>query len=172
MKSNILELMNQQITHEFYSAYLYLDFACIFEKCGLKGFSTWFRVQAKEELCHGMLFIHYLTDCGEDIHWQAIEQPVFKADESRMCETILEGALQHEQYITHLIETIYAHAESAHDLRTMHFLDWFIDEQGEEEKNASDLIRQFKLYGHDASSLFLMDEELGKRKFTEPDAGK
>lgn len=68
MKNDVQELLNQQINREFYSAYLYLDFACFFEKSGLKGFASWFRVQAREELSHGMLFIRYLIISTEPVH--------------------------------------------------------------------------------------------------------
>lgn len=171
MKHEVTELLNQQINREFYSGYLYLDFACFFEQCGLNGFAQWYRVQAQEELDHGMMFIRYLNDCGEEIHLQEIQQPVWSMSNGKTTAGILEASLRHEQYITHLIENIHAHAEAAHDLRTMHFLDWFIGEQAEEEKNAADLIAQFRLYGQDASVLCLLDRMLGKRQYAAPGCG-
>ncbi len=169
MKNDVRDLINQQINREFHSAYLYLDFACYFEKNGLKGFAHWFREQAKEELKHGMLFIRYLIDSGEMFKWQDIEQPVWPMNEQKSCLAILKAAYRHEQYITGLIEIIYAHAEENQDLRTLDFLDWFIAEQTEEEKTAADLIREFELFGENASSLYLLDCKLGKREDEEPD---
>lgn len=170
MKNDVSELLVQQIGHEFYSGYLYLDFACYFDSKGLKGFANWYHVQAMEELEHGMRFIRYLTAMDEEICLREIRQPAWTADEEKNCETIFKAALEHEQYITRLIEVIFEHAEAAHDLQTQQFLDWFIAEQMEEEKNACDMIRKFKLYGADASGLYLLDQELGKRKYTAPDA--
>lgn len=168
MKNDVLDLLNQQITREFYSGYLYLDFACHFQKQGLCGFAEWYRVQAREELTHGMLLIRYLLDSGEEVSLSEIEQPIWSMNEEKSCKTILDAALRHEKYITKLIENIYTHAETAHDLRTMHFLDWFIAEQTEEEKNAADLILTFGLYGHDPSGLYLLDQKLGERKYKAP----
>lgn len=165
MDNTVRELLNQQINQEFFSAYLYLDYACFFEQSGLKGFAKWFRVQALEELCHGCLFIQYLLDCGETVKWQKISPPLWSTNESKASASILVSALQHEQFITGLIDSIHVHAQAVHDLRTIHFLDWFIAEQTEEEQNAAELIQKFQLYGHDPSALYSLDHELGKREY-------
>lgn len=89
--------------------------------------------------------------------------------QEKTCETILQAALQHEQFITRLIEIIYEHANKANDLRTMNFLDWFIAEQAEEEKHASNLMLQFELYGHDPAALYQLDHDLGQREYAPPD---
>lgn len=164
MKNHVRELLNQQINMEFGSAYLYLDFSEHFDQVGLHGFAHWFRQQAQEEISHGMRIVHYLDDCGEIIGWQTIEKPIWHSNEEKNCKAVLEAALQHEEEVTRSIEKIYAHAEDSRDLRTMNFLQWFIAEQREEEKQAADLIRSYQLCSRESSSCFLLDHELGKRK--------
>ena len=80
----------------------------------------------------------------------------------------LNEGLKHEQYVTDLIHTIYAAAKEVNDFRTMQFLDWFVKEQGEEEKNANDLITKMELFGSDPRSLYLLDQELAARVYTAP----
>lgn len=169
MKNDVSELLNQQINHEFFSAYLYLDFACRFEEEGMKGFAHWFSIQAREELDHGLRLIHYLIDNGEEVELHALEKPNHSANGEHGIEDMLEAALEHERFITRSIENIYTHAETAHDLRSMEFLKWFIAEQTEEEVQAADLIRRFELYGHEPSSLYLLDRELSQRIYSEPE---
>lgn len=163
MNEKVLKLLNEQINKEFYSAYLYLDFANYFAKEGLDGFENWYRVQAKEEQDHAMMFYQYLQDNGEDIVFESIKKPDLEKDNHIM---VLKKALQHEKYITASINTIYAAAYEIKDFRTMQMLDWFIKEQGEEEKNASDLITKMELFGGDSKALYILNNELKTRVYT------
>lgn len=163
MNEKVLKLLNEQINKEFYSAYLYLDFANYFAKEGLDGFENWYRVQAKEEQDHAMMFYQYLQDNGEDIVFESIKKPDLEKDNHIM---VLRKALQHEKYITASINTIYAAAYEIKDFRTMQMLDWFIKEQGEEEKNASDLITKMELFGGDSKALYMLNNELKTRVYT------
>lgn len=163
MNEKVLKLLNEQINKEFYSAYLYLDFANYFAKEGLDGFENWYRVQAKEEQDHAMMFYQYLQDNGEDIVFESIKKPDLEKDNHIM---VLKKALQHEKYITASINTIYAAAYEIKDFRTMQMLDWFIKEQGEEEKNASDLITKMELFGGDSKALYMLNNELKTRVYT------
>lgn len=163
MNEKVLKLLNEQINKEFYSAYLYLDFANYFAKEGLDGFENWYRVQAKEEQDHAMMFYQYLQDNGEDIVFESIKKPDLEKDNHIM---VLKKALQHEKYITSSINTIYAAAYEIKDFRTMQMLDWFIKEQGEEEKNASDLITKMELFGGDSKALYMLNNELKTRVYT------
>ena len=163
MNEKVLKLPNEQINKEFYSAYLYLDFANYFAKEGLDGFENWYRVQAKEEQDHAMMFYQYLQDNGEDIVFESIKKPDLEKDNHIM---VLKKALQHEKYITASINTIYAAAYEIKDFRTMQMLDWFIKEQGEEEKNASDLITKMELFGGDSKALYMLNNELKTRVYT------
>ncbi len=112
-----------------------------------------------------MLFIQYLQNNSEKISLESIDKPdkVFDAFDQP-----LHASLEHERYVTSLIHNIYDAAYTVKDFRTMQFLDWFVKEQGEEEKNAEDLIRKFELFGHDSKSLYMLDSELAARVYTAP----
>ncbi len=165
MDKKVAELINDQINKEFYSAYLYLDFANYYEDQGLDGFSNWYEIQAKEEMDHAMLFYQYMHNNDEPVTLGAIAKP-----DKTFTGLIqpLEAALEHEKYVTSLINAIYAAAVGVNDFRATQFLDWFIKEQGEEEDNASTLITKMKLYGDDARSLYMLNSELLGRAYSEP----
>ena len=165
LDSKVAELLNNQINKEFYSAYFYLDMANYYEEQGLLGFSSWYKIQAQEERDHAMLFIDYLQNNGGKVKFETIEAP---AKEYKNFLEPLEETLVHERYVTSLIHTIYDAAYSVKDFRTMQFLDWFVKEQGEEEKNSDDLIKKFKLFGSDSKGLYSLDSEMGLRVYTAP----
>lgn len=165
LEKKVVELLNQQINKEFYSAYLYLDFSNYYYDEGLDGFGSWYRVQAQEERDHAMLFVQYLLNNGEKIVLDAIDKPAINITSAKQ---ILEEGYKHEQYVTGLIHTIYDAAYSVKDFRTMQFLDWFVKEQGEEETNAEGLIKKYELFGDDPKSLYMLDQELGARVYSAP----
>ncbi|MEE1023944.1 MAG: ferritin [Acutalibacteraceae bacterium] len=165
MDEKVRELLNQQINKEFYSAYLYLDFSNYFEDRGLDGFANWYMIQAQEERDHAMLFYQYLQNNNQKVTLEAIAKPD-KVLDSDM--TVLKAGLEHEQYVTSLINDIYAAAYDVKDFRTMQFLDWFVKEQGEEETNANDLITKMELFGSDAKSLYMLNSELAARVYSAP----
>lgn len=165
MDKKVLDLLNQQINKELYSAYLYLDVANFYTSKGLDGFANWFEVQAKEEQDHAMLIYQYLHNNNQDVVLEAIGKPdqIYK-------ELIdpLKAALVHEEYVTSLIHNIYGAAQSVNDFRTVQFLDWFVKEQGEEEKNSTDLITKMELFGSEAKGLYMLDAELKTRVYAAP----
>lgn len=165
LDTKVKELINTQINKEFYSAYLYLDFSNYYNDLGLDGFAHWYEVQAQEERDHAMLMRQYLHNNGEHVTLDAVAKPDAVYDGAR---DPLKLALAHEQYVTSLINTIYAAADAVHDYRTMQCFDWFVREQGEEEKNAEDLIKKFQLYGSDAKGLYALNQELLARVYTAP----
>ncbi|MFQ9515049.1 MAG: ferritin [Eubacterium sp.] len=165
LDKKIVDLLNQQVNKEFYSAYLYLDFSNYYYDNGLDGFGNWYKVQAQEESAHAMLFVQYLQNNGETVVLDAIDKPAVQLTDAK---TVLEETLKHEQYVTSLIHDIYDAAYSVKDFRTMQFLDWFVKEQGEEEKNADDLIKRYTLFGNDPKSLYMLDNELASRVYTAP----
>lgn len=165
LNSNVSKLVNEQINKELYSAYLYLDFAVYYEEQGLSGFANWYTVQAQEERDHAMLMLKYLQNNGEKVTLEAVAKPDKKL--SGIMDPLKFG-LEHEQYVTSLIHNIYDAAYSAKDFRTMQFLDWFVKEQNEEEKNADDLIKKMELFGSDSKGLYMLDSELGARVYTAP----
>ena len=165
MDSKVSELLNDQINKEFYSAYLYLDMANFYTDKGLDGFANWYEIQAKEEQDHALLMYQYLHNNGEKVTLGAIAKPD-KAFSTLMDP--LKAGLEHEKYVTSLINNIYAAAIAANDYRTTQFLDWFIKEQGEEEKNSQDLITKMELFGDDARSLYMLNSELAARVYSAP----
>jgi len=144
---------------------LYLDFSNYFKAKGLDGFANWYMIQAQEERDHAMLFYQFLQNNNEKVTLEAIAKPD-KVLDSPM--TVLKAGLEHEEYVTSLINDIYAAAYDVKDFRTMQFLDWFVKEQGEEETNANDLISKMELFGSDPKSLYMLNSELGARVYTAP----
>ena len=165
LNAKVRDLLNQQINKEFYSAYLYLDFSNYYERVGLDGFANWYRIQAQEERDHAMLFYDYLQNNDELVELDAIAKPD-KVFEDNMAP--LKAGLEHERYVTALIDAIYAAAYEVKDFRTMEFLNWFVKEQGEEETNASDMITKMELFGTDPKSLYMLNNELKARVYTAP----
>lgn len=161
----ISKLLNEQVNKEFYSAYLYLDFANYFTDAGLDGFANWFTVQAKEEQDHAMLMVQYLHNNADKVTLEALAKPDVPLNNHL---DPLKGALVHEQFVTASIHNIYGVASEKKDYRTMQFLDWFVKEQGEEEKNAEDNIRKYELYGSDAKALYELNSEMAARVYAPP----
>ena len=165
LDAKVADLMNTQINKELYSAYLYLTFADYYEGRGLKGFANWYMIQVQEEVAHAKVLRRYLLDNDVDVKMLAIDQPdkTFSDDIAP-----LKAGMEHEKYVTSLINACYAAAFEVHDFRTMQLLDWFVKEQGEEEANASDLIKNMELFGGDAKGLYQLDREYAARIFTPP----
>lgn len=165
LNTDVAKLLNEQINKELYSAYLYLDYSNYYKDAELNGFANWYQVQAQEERDHAMLFIRYLQNNGEKITLESIDKPDNAFEDFR---GPLAAGLEHETYVTGLIHVIYDAAYSVKDFRTMQFLDWFVKEQGEEEKNAGELLKRFDLFGSDPKSLYMLDSELASRVYTAP----
>ena len=165
MDKKVYELINDQINKELYSAYLYLSFADYYAEAGLDGYANFYEIQAQEERDHALIFRKYLHANGEPVKLLAIDQPD-KTFENYL--EPLEAALEHERYVTSLINGIYAAADEVKDYRTMQFLNWFIEEQTEEEETAMDMIDKMKLFGADARSLYELNQELNGRVYSVP----
>ena len=161
----VKELINTQVNKELYSAYLYLDFANYYYDQGLDGFGNWYDIQAQEERDHAMLMRQYLMNNGEAVVLEAIDKP--DKTYSALIDPLKFG-LEHEQYVTSLINTIYKAAQDINDFRTMQFYDWFVKEQGEEEMNAEDMIKKFELFGSDPKGLYALNQELLGRVYSAP----
>lgn len=112
-----------------------------------------------------MLFYQYLQNENQKVTLEAIDKP----DLNAVCHMdVLKAGLEHEKYVTSLINDIYGEAYEARDFRTMQFLDWFVKEQGEEETNANDLISKMELFGSDSKSLYMLNQELATRVYSAP----
>ncbi|PWL63062.1 MAG: ferritin [Desulfovibrionaceae bacterium] len=160
MNTQVEALLKDQINKEFYSAYLYLAMSNYYYGENLDGFGHWFEVQAREEQEHAMKILKYLQDNGVKVELAAIAAPGADFSDYR---APLTAALKHEQYVTSLIHAIYKQARDSDDFRACQFLEWFVAEQGEEEKSTADLIAKFDLLGGDAKGLYLLNAELKNR---------
>ena len=169
MFSDQLQLaLNDQMTFEVYSAYIYKAMAAYFEPKDLKGFANWLDVQTLEEMTHAERFYRFINDSAGRARFFAIDEPKF--DYASPLE-VFETAYHHEQIVTGRINKLadMAIAESSHSTRIV--LDWFITEQIEEEANTSRIVAKLKLIGDDSSGLMLLDQELTQRVFTPPAPG-
>ena len=165
MNEKIARLLNEQINKELYSAYLYLDMANYYDEQDLDGYANYYMIQAQEERDHALLFMKYMQNNGLKVTLEAIGKP------DKVYASVLDpllAAAEHERYVTSLINAIYHEAHQAHDYRTMKFLDWFVDEQMEEEDNADSMISRYKLFGGEARGLYLLDQEYAARVYTAP----
>lgn len=165
LDSSVGNILNQQINKEFYSAYLYLTFADFYEEQSLKGFANWYVIQSQEELAHARILRRYLLDNDWTPTMEAIAKPDLTF--TKVVEPI-KAAYEHEQFITASINECYAVAQKANDFRTMQLLDWYVKEQGEEEANASDLLKAVELFGGDPKNLYDLDRENAARVFVAP----
>jgi ferritin len=156
----VQDTINDQIKNELYSAYLYLSMSAYFEGANLPGCAHWMRVQSQEEVSHAMKFFEFVFDRGGRVMLQAIDQPPvdFKSPLD-----IFQQSLQHEQKVTAMINHIYEVAVKENDYATQTFVQWFITEQVEEEKNATQIVDQLKAVGDQPAALFMLDGYLGKR---------
>lgn len=162
MNKEVSRLLNEQINKEFYSAYLYMDMANYYADQNLKGFENWFFVQLQEERDHALLFRQYLLNNSQPVTLQQIAAPDKAYSNFR---DPLVMALEHEQFVTASINTIYEEAYKNKDFRTMQFLDWFVREQGEEEMNAEDNIKKYDLFAGDPKGLYMLDNEMKTRMY-------
>ena len=160
ISQTVLDSMNNQIMHELYSAYLYLSMSAYCASENLPGFAAWMRVQSREEQGHAMKFYEYILDRGGKVALQAIPQPPVEFTSPR---AIFQQAYEHEQKVTGLINAIYTLALTEKDVASQIFLQWFITEQVEEEKNASQILDLLNKIGTSVGSLYQLDHRLGKR---------
>ncbi len=165
INEKMAKALNEQINKEFYSSYLYLQMAAYFEDMGLKGFANWMRVQAQEENSHAHKFYDYLVDRGGKVILEAIEKP---NNDFKSVLDVFEKTLEHEIYVTSLINNLMDVAEEVKDRASLSFLKWFIDEQVEEESNCEDIIAQLKIVDCSGDALFMMDREMAQRVYVAP----
>ena len=162
ISAKLEDAINGQINKELFSSYLYLAMAAHFEAANLPGFGVWMKTQAEEERGHAMRLWEFLYDRGGKVVLQAIENPTKAFGKPR---EIFEEALAHERKITASINALHALAGEEKDVSAQIFLQWFINEQVEEEKNASTIIEQLKMSGDQSFGLLFMDRHvLGERK--------
>lgn len=160
LNKNVQDAINEQIKNELFSAYIYLAMSAYFEDQNLSGMARWMRMQSNEEMEHAMKFFDYIYDRGGRVTLKAIDQPPF---EWKSPLAAFEQAYEHEQKVSGMINAIYELAIKENDYPTQVMLHWFIDEQVEEEKNASGIVEQLKLVGDHTGPLLMLDHQLGQR---------
>lgn len=169
MKINapVQEILNKQINAEFWSAYLYLSMSAWFEEKGLKGFANWMRIQFQEETTHALKLFDYVTERQGIVKLEPIAavQTEWKSILDAMEETY-----KHELKVTEMIYNCLDVAEKQKDRATMSMLQWFVDEQIEEESNVDEIINQLKLIGDNGQAIYLLDKELSTRVFVDSTA--
>ncbi len=168
ISKEMAKALNEQITKEIYSAYLYHAMGAHSAYIGLKGFANWFSVQAQEELFHAQKIFGYVLDQGQKIELGALDKP--ESDYTSGLD-MFEKTFAHEKTVTASINAIVDLAQKENDHATFSFLQWFVTEQVEEEANPSGIIDQLKLAG-DGGGLFMIDKELAQRVYTPPAAAK
>ena len=157
--------INEQINAELYSSYLYLSMSAYYQSLNLPGFANWMRVQAQEELVHAMKFYDFMLTRGGRVKLKRVEEP--PTDWASPTAPFAD-ALAHEEKVTALINKLVDLAIKERDHATNTFLDWFVNEQVEEEANADAVLRQLKLIGGEGNGLFMIDRELATRVFVPP----
>ena len=154
------EALNKQLNAEFYSSYLYLSMAADFEDKNLDGFANWMQVQAQEEWGHGMKIYHYINEQLGRVKLEAIEKPPTRWAASL---EMFEAAFKHEQKVTGMINNLVALANKEKDNATFIFLQWFVNEQVEEENSASTIVEKLKMVGDSPQGLLMLNQVLAQR---------
>jgi ferritin len=166
LKERVLKALNEQINAEQYSALLYLSMSAWFEEKGLPGFANWMYIQYQEELTHANKIFKFIVERNGRAKIKAIEQMPAEFDSIL---DVAEKTLQHEQHVTSLIGKLVDIATEEHDHATQSFLQWFVDEQVEEEANVSEILDSLRLIEGEAkgNGLFMLDRELRQRTFVD-----
>ncbi len=161
MNRTVEKALNEQLNAELYSAYLYLSISTYFESLNFSGFAHWMRVQAREETGHAMKFYSYIFERDGHVALTAIDAP--PASWKSPLEAF-ENAYQHEVKISGLIHDLVHLARAQKDIPTENFLQWFVEEQVEEEASTLGVVQKLKLIKDSANGLFMLDGHLGRRE--------
>jgi ferritin len=160
ISNSMQKAINEQINKELYSSYLYLSMAAYFENKNLPGFAKWMHVQADEERGHGMKFFGHLVDRGGKVDLKPIAGPT---TEWKTNLEVFKQVQEHEAAVTASINALYELALKEKDYPAQVLLQWFINEQVEEEKNAADNVHQLELIDAKGTAVLMLDKQLGKR---------
>ncbi|HUF34984.1 MAG TPA: ferritin [Gemmatimonadales bacterium] len=161
MSKTMQDALNEQMNHEFYASYLYLSMSAYCEVTNLPGLSGWMRAQAQEETGHALKIFDHILDRGGRVELHQIDRPPAQFASAR---EVFEQAHQHEQQVTASINRVYGLAMDERDFASKVFLDWFVQEQVEEEKTSGLLAEQLRMVGEDRPGLLMLDRELGQRR--------
>lgn len=164
LSKRIEDAINAQINAELWSAYLYLSMGMNFESKGLPGIANWFKVQFKEEQDHATIFMNYLNSRGGRVYLKAIDEVETEWDTPLAA---FEKTLEHEKVVTDLINKLYFLSEEERDPATRSMLQWFVDEQVEEEETAQQIIDKLRMIGDNGYGLYMIDQEFAARAYTQ-----
>jgi ferritin len=160
VSDKMLEALNEQINAELYSAYLYLSMAAYFDDLNLPGFANWMKVQDQEEKAHAVIFYNYVVERDKRVSMKAIAEPPGDWDSPL---DVYKAVYEHEQHVTSLINALVDQAQEESDHATYNRLQWFIEEQVEEEGAADAIVKQLTIIGDDGPGLLMLDRELAQR---------
>lgn len=158
----ILEALNNQIQKEFFSEYFYISMEAYFADQGLDGFANFFNVQSKEERDHAYKLFDYVNRAGGKVILQQLDQPQVDFESPL---AVFELALDHEKFITSSIHELLDLSLEYKDHTTSSFLNWFVDEQAEEEESMGKIVSKLKLLKDHPAGLFMLDQELAQRAY-------
>ncbi len=161
LKEKVLDALNDQLNYELYSAYIYLAMGAYLEDMNLPGMSNWMKAQAQEEVMHAMKFYDYINNRHARVKLAQIDDPGFEWDSPL---DAFETAFKHEQKVSDRIHKLLDLARDESDHPTQSFLQWFVDEQVEEESSVDDIVQKLKLAGTQGPGLLIVDQELAGRQ--------
>jgi ferritin len=167
ISKKVEKALNAQVNAELYSAYLYLSMESYFQSLNLNGFANWMRVQTQEEVSHAMKIYDFVNERGGRSLLKGIDGPPTEWESPLAA---FEAAYAHEQKVTGLINDLVDLAIKEKDHATNNFLQWFVNEQVEEEASADAIVQQLKMMKKAPGGMFMLDRELGRRVFTPPAA--
>ncbi|MDR1167278.1 MAG: ferritin [Heliobacteriaceae bacterium] len=165
INEQIENILNEQINKEFYSAYLYLAMSAFFNESGFFGLANWTKVQAREEIDHGMIIFDHILERNGDVMLKEINAPDVEFTTPLEVFTL---AYEHEKTVTASIDEIAKDSQDECDFATRNFINWYIKEQIEEEAQTLDIVNRLKLFGDDKAALYHIDAELGLRVYEPP----
>ena len=167
LSEKLLEELNEQIKHEFASANYYLAMAAYCKDQNLEGFANFFIVQAEEERFHAMKFFNFIDEMGGKVVITGYDDPRTTFDSIM---DVFAAGLEHEQFVTKRIHHLMDISMEEKNYPAISFLNWFVDEQVEEEATFNDLLEKLKLIDNNTNGLFMLDKELSSRTFVAPEA--
>jgi ferritin len=161
LNKTMQDAMNNQIQAELYSSYIYLSMAAYFESSNLPGAANWMQLQSQEELAHALKFFDHINERGGRVELMAIDAPPIEFESPLV---VFKMAYEHEQKVTGVIHDLYKLAVAQNDYPALSMLQWFVDEQVEEEQSALAVVEQLEMIGDNKMGLFMIDRELGQRQ--------
>ena len=163
LTKKLQDALNEQINKEFFAEYLYLSMSAYLESIEMEGFANYFNVQAQEEHFHAMKMFNFVHDKGGRVILKSLKEP---KSEYTSVVNVIEESLEHERYVTKSINELMDVAIKENDHSVKSFLEWYVDEQVEEEATISKLLAKLKLIKGEGFGLLTLDSQLGARKYT------